>query len=491
MNGKDMLDAMSELDEKVISDAAITPVKKKPGKWKIILGGVAAALVVSIVGYTLYPYVTGKKGKKSEETPVEEFGAPYVMASPKYPEIPENPNLSDEWDEEKSEEYRQVVDELRNQPEGYLDGYDEYLKDVLGVVLSDTGNKNAAISPLCLYLALGMTAEITDGETRQQILDVLHQPDIETLRDHAKSIWLANYMDDGLSKLVMANSLWTNSSWKYEQDVFDTLASEYFAASYTGDPTQAEYSQAFRDWINEQTDGLLEGMVDDLELDPDMVIALVSTVNYSAKWAEAFEKSETYSGIFQAPSGEVNCDYMCTDTAYENYYGDHFTCVALSTLGNGTVRFILPEEGMTPEELLQDEEVFRFLNTKSYAWDKSEEYYGIHLEVPKFDISSELQMNDYLKELGITDLFDPSGADFSPLVGKDKEGLAVSSVVQDTRVMIDEEGCKAASVVMVLMGRGIIKRELDFVLDRPFVFEIVSETGTPLFVGIVNDPSQS
>ena len=45
-------------------------------------------------------------------------------------------------------------------------------------------------------MALGMSAEITDGNSRQQILDVLHQKDIDTLRSHSRSIWQANYMDD-------------------------------------------------------------------------------------------------------------------------------------------------------------------------------------------------------------------------------------------------------------------------------------------------------
>ncbi len=31
---------------------------------------------------------------------------------------------------------------------------------------------------------------------------------------------------------------------------------------------------------------------------------------------------------------------------------------------------------------------------------------------------------------------------------------------------------------------------VEFTLDRPFIFEIMSETGLPLFVGIVNNPVQ-
>lgn len=487
MNGKDMLEMMSELDEKVVADAAVTPIRKSRGKWKIVLGAVAAALVVGILGYTIYPYVTGKNSGRN----TEELRSGTLMASPKYPEIPENPELSHGYDAEESEEYFQTVMALRKQPEGYQDGYDAYLKDVLGVIFSDTGNGNKAFSPLCLYMALGMTAEITDGTTQQQILDVLHQPDIATLRNRAKSIWLANYMDDGLSKLVLANSLWMNNERNYEKSVLDTLANNYFASSYSGDPSSEKYSQTLRDWINEQTDGLLENMLSDLKLDPDLMIALVSTVNYCGKWADPFLKSETKDGTFHAPSGDINCKYMCTDAARENYYGDHFECVSLPIINNGSVRFILPEEGMTPEELLMDEELLQFLNTESYKWDKTIEAASVHMEVPKFDISSDIKLNDYLKALGIEDLFEAGDADFSPLVGKSDENFYVNSIEQNTRIMIDEEGCKAVSATIIMAGAGQTKEHFEFILDRPFVFEIVSDTGLPLFVGVVNDPTMS
>ena len=484
MNGKDMLNLMSELDERVVADAEAASIKKR-GKWKIIFGAVAAALVVGILGYTLYPYVTGKNGKGKDKN----LSSGYLMASPQYPEMPENPNLSNEYDAKKSDEYRQALETLRNQPEGYQDGYDAYLRDMLSVILSDTGKENKAFSPLSLYMALSMTAEITEGETRQQILDVLHQPDMAMLRDHAKSVWLANYMDDGIAKLVLANSLWLNTDRTYEQAVLETLAGNYFASCYCGDPTSEKYSQAFRDWINEQTDGLLEGMLSDLKLEPDLVIALASTVNYSGKWVNAFEPDMTHTGTFHAPSGDVNCEYLCTDTVYENYYGDHFECVALPIIGNGSVRFILPEEGMTPEELLQDEELIRFLNANGRDWAKTAEYAGIHLEVPKFDISSDLKLNDYLNAMGITDLFDAGNADFSPLLGKNEAGVYVSSIKQSTRVMIDEEGCKAVSATIELAGDAISEEDYELILNRPFVFEIVSESGLPIFVGIVNDPA--
>ncbi|MBR3058828.1 MAG: hypothetical protein IKG93_12815 [Clostridiales bacterium] len=111
------------------------------------------------------------------------------------------------------------------------------------------------------------------------------------------------------------------------------------------------------------------------------------------------------------------------------------------------------------------------------------------LSLPKFDISSSLKLKEPLEKLGITDIFDSSRANFSPL-GENTNELYVSQAEQDARVMIDEKGCKASSVtIMEAAGAALLPDErIDFVLDRPFIFEIVSNSGAPLFIGIVNQP---
>ena len=72
-----------------------------------------------------------------------------------------------------------------------------------------------------------------------------------------------------------------------------------------------------------------------------------------------------------------------------------------------------------------------------------------------------------------------------------KESPCILTKAQhDVRVMIDEEGCTAAAYTVLLIDEtGMpLKEEVDFVLNRPFLFVITSEVGLPLFVGIVNHP---
>ena len=68
--------------------------------------------------------------------------------------------------------------------------------------------------------------------------------------------------------------------------------------------------------------------------------------------------------------------------------------------------------------------------------------------------------------------------------------IFVSKVDHAARVKIDEKGCEAAAyTVMQMMNTAMLPREeIDFVLDRPFIFAITGEDGLPLFIGIVNQP---
>ncbi len=91
----------------------------------------------------------------------------------------------------------------------------------------------------------------------------------------------------------------------------------------------------------------------------------------------------------------------------------------------------------------------------------------------------------------MTDVFDSVKSDFTPLVeGNQAKGIYVSNARHAARVVIDEEGCTAAAFTeMLLTGSGMPpSNEMNFVLDRPFLFVIASDTQQPLFIGIVSQP---
>ena len=81
------------------------------------------------------------------------------------------------WREDRKNQY--------DQPEGYADGLEVFFRGSMPEFLAGAPGENAVCSPLNLYMALALLAEVTDGETRQQVLSLLNSDGIETLRTQA------------------------------------------------------------------------------------------------------------------------------------------------------------------------------------------------------------------------------------------------------------------------------------------------------------------
>ena len=164
--------------------------------------------------------------------------------------------------------------------------------------------------------------------------------------------------------------------------------------------------------------------------------------------------------------------------------------------------FVLPDEGYSVDGLLESGEAMDFLLAPKYdryddkgnvtqeGWT-GQKFLNINLSMPRFDVSSDLDLIDGLKELGVTDIFDPAVSDFDPLGASSTDPLYVSAAQHAARVKVDEEGCEAAAYTVVMMEAGAAMPpddEVDFTLDRPFLFAVVGDSGLPLFTGVVNQP---
>ena len=131
--------------------------------------------------------------------------------------------------------------------------------------------------------------------------------------------------------------------------------------------------------------------------------------------------------------------------------------------------FVLPDEGVSPRELLADPE---FLGSLDVYGDDG--IYGeVQWSVPKFDVGSDLDLKSTLAGLGITSVLDAAAADFSPLTGT--EPVWLDQAEQIARVQVDEQGIVAAAVTLLGLGDGapeVDPRICVMDLDRPFLFVI-------------------
>lgn len=490
MRGKEFLDKLGHVSPELVEEAARRPRRARRRLW---LMGAAAVLVLAVAaGAVLEPWSRGGG------TDVLPSGGPVrAVALAAYPEMAPYPNEADFWDAAGNfdddgffEAYQAWLDNRQAQT-GQGTGYEGSLSDfyaaTLPVFLSGGEGENRVCAPLNVYFALGMLAELTGGESRQQILDLLGQDSMESLRAQASALWNANYCDDGATTSILASSLWLNENVPFVQETMDALAETYYASAYQGEMGSGEMNEALRTWINDQTGGLLEEQAEGLTLTPDTVLALATTIYFRAKWAEEFREENTAPGTFHAPGGDVTCDFMHQSGSDTYYWGEKFSAIGRYLQGGGIMWFLLPDEGVSPEELLNSGEVMDFLAQRT-DWEHRKDV-TVNQSIPKFDVAGEADLIRGLQALGITDAFDGQVSDFTPTT-EELEGIFVSQAKHAARVAIDEEGVTAAAyTVMSEAGAGPPpEEEIDFTVDRPFLFAVTSQSGQLLFAGVVNQP---
>ena len=82
------------------------------------------------------------------------------------------------------------------------------------------GQENVILSPVTTWLALGMLAEVTAGDTQAEILTALQCTDIEECRDMAQKLVKSVYIDDGVSRTVPACAFFLSDKEEYREELF-------------------------------------------------------------------------------------------------------------------------------------------------------------------------------------------------------------------------------------------------------------------------------
>jgi len=462
----DRLRVPAELKERVTAERS-RPALSHP---RYVAVTAALLVLVFLVGTVLWP----GGGLKS-----------YAIAEAEYPKMAQYPGGGmfsmlryDAWREDKN---------ALRQEAGYADALDGFFAESIPLFLQGEAGENKVYSPVNVFMALAMLSEVTGGDTRQQLLDAIGVTDLQQLHVLANQVWRSNYSDDGAVTSILANSFWLADDFPYREEALQSLASNYYASSYQGKMGSKGYNKALQNWLNEQTSGLLQEQVSQVEMDPLTVLTLASTVYFRAKWGAEFNENQTKPQTFHAAVGDMTCDFMNKRTMGSYYWSEKFSAISLHLENSGAMWLILPDEGVTTQELLADSRTTDFILAGTEWQDNT--YIRINLSLPKFDVVSTTDLSAGLQQMGVTEVFNVAGADFSALTDSTLP-IYLSQAEHSARVAIDEEGVTAAAYT-VMAGDGSSappKDEIDFVVDRPFLFVLTGSDGLPLFTGVVQQP---
>ncbi|WP_299165489.1 serpin family protein [uncultured Arthrobacter sp.] len=357
-------------------------------------------------------------------------------------------------------------------------------------MLAAAPDRNQVTSPVSALAALAMLRVGARTTTAAEMDSVLGLPTEH--RDEAMNALLTDWkLHDGDPGTVddeespadplfhLANGLFPAEDLVLEDAFLELLAEQYGSGVYPVDYAGEGALDAMNAWVNQHTGGRIE----EVPIEPTELTRLniINTVYFAAAWADPFDPTNTSPGLFATDGGNVEAPLMHTVLPLSYAEGDGWQGIDLPYNNGFSMRLILPAAGSSP---VLDETALAEVNAMMDGAGEA----LVALTVPSWDHTYDLDLKEVLTTMGLEEAMGMT-PDFS---GISADGLYVEGAAQSANITVAEKGTIAAAVTQISMAEsGFAEPDIELAFDRPFLYQILHEdTGLPLFLGTVLDPSQ-
>ena len=344
------------------------------------------------------------------------------------------------------------------------------------------GNGSLIVSPISVTYMLGMLNTGADGQTRQQIADVLGLGNsvLEVNEYCKKMIDEAPRVDPSVTVRI-ANCIDVNSALGITLvPQFKTDMQNYYNAQIEAlDFGKSSSLDKINNWCKKNTDGMIPTILD--RLSPDAAMYLLNAIYFKATWTEKFDPKDTRDMDFTMPDGMTRQHKMMHRKALADYdKNDLYEMLYLPYGSNGFGMYVLlPVEGKTVDDVIQS---LSAEGVKHPLFDMVP--HEVDILMPRFTTSNENVLNEVLSAMGMPRAFNPQLAEFPNMAqGQD---LFVSMMKQRAKIEVNEEGTKASAVTVAEMGEATAPppqhyQQVDFHATRPFVYYIIENSTRSIF----------
>jgi serine protease inhibitor len=362
------------------------------------------------------------------------------------------------------------------------------------VCAQDSSNSNKLVSPLSLYLTLGMLYNGAAHETRDSLAEVMQAADIElpNLNGLCKETMQQLPLEDDQVQFNFANAIWYNRHKltllpEYEQ----LMENFYYTPVEPLDFGSHAAAIHINDWVSHNTSEEINNVI--ANTSPSDAMILVNALYFKSAWQKPFEVNDSYKGDFYLGDDFAHqVTYMRKKSVIRTFSDTSFTMVELPC-GQGrnfALYVLLPQN--------QDQSVRSWLPTLAPARlndaiDKMTPQF-VDLSLPRWECTYSLgDTHAILARLGIGATFTvPGEADFSNMYTAGAHKAAVTRIFHDTHIRVDEDGLVASAASGAQMTLGISRdgsnpRVVRF--DHPFAYLLMERKHELiLMAGVVNDP---
>lgn len=347
--------------------------------------------------------------------------------------------------------------------------------------VSEEEDGNIFISPYSVFIALAMTVNGAEAETKEEMLQALGVDNFSLQQLNEDNERLMESLEKATEKITLqsANAIWLNDLYTLEKKFQHHVKTYYSANVEEVDITDAATADLINTWVKEQTNEKIEEIVE-APLDEQLVLMLTNAVYFDGDWQYEFAEEWTVDAPFYGKEEtEVAMMSLEEDLSYKEE--ESFEMVQLP-YGEGEMSMyvLLPKEGTTLQEVQDGLSYESFSSVRKEMKPKK----GT-VELPKFSLTEEYELNDALIRLGMEKAFDHEHANFSNMTTSD-DPLWIDFVQHKTFLEVNEQGTEAAAVTNVGIKTMSAEDSDTFYMqmNRPFQFFIMEEeTEAILFIG--------
>ena len=373
---------------------------------------------------------------------------------------------------------------------GIVKGGNKFALDLYQELRKEEGN--VFFSPSSISTALAMTYAGAAGETEAEMAKTLHfqmpNDQLHKGMQALQSYWTTPDKKKGI-RLNLANRLWGQESYQFLPEFLGITREMYGAELARLNFTQSEQArQTINGWVEEQTENKITDLIPVGAINLDTRLVLTNAVYFKGIWTDPFKQELTKEEDFHLTSADkIKVPMMNNSDRFRYNEVDNLQVLELP-YGDGSLSMLvlLPNKN---DGLANLEANLTYRNLQQ--WTGSLRQREVKVTLPKFKTTSRFEMNNTLKEMGMTSAFDANQADFSGMTGG--RDLFISAVVHKAFVDVNEEGTEAAAATGVMIE--LISAAPDppeppvFRADHPFMFMIRdNRNGSIMFMGRIRNP---
>lgn len=377
---------------------------------------------------------------------------------------------------------------LQDKKTSLLNGSDnEFGLELFRRISAESKEDNLMLSPLSISMALAMTYNGAEAETKTEMEKVLNVNGLSKEQingAHQQLLSTLQSLDEEVT-FEIANALYYSGKFDIKSEFTDNIGSIYDTRIAPLDFASPASVEEINTWVKEKTRGRITEIIN--QLSPLDRMVLLNANYFYGTWSNLFDEDGTKELTFEKSDNiRLKIPMMSKLEQLPYIAMDNYKAIQMP-YGNRQFNMVvlLPADGHNTKTIIKSltQESWQNLLNAFRLTDR------VRVTMPRYKFAYETSLNEVLATLGMEKAFLPREANFS---GISDDELYINEIRHKTFIDVNETGTEAAAVTGAVFATTSFREEppeVPFFVNKPFIFAITEkDSGAILFIGEVNHP---